>query len=113
MGNPSLFGSPSPLTSGSGRKNDVASVNAQRTASGHPRQGLRIAWKWWHIANYASRALLIAVGLFLSLAPLPVPEDSTLFLRVFGIVMALFGLYRLVWYHWRLQQWKQDEEELP
>jgi len=71
----------------------------------------RTARKWWHAVNYAARALLILVGLLLALGSFPVAGSSQTFLRTFGVVMALFGLYRVLWYRWRLRQWQRDEAD--
>ncbi len=64
---------------------------------------------WWHAVNYAARLLVVAMGLVLILAPLPLTPDSEVFVRTFGVVMALFGLYRLVWYYWRTRQQRNAE----
>lgn len=75
----------------------------------HPRTPYRHGWQWWHIVNYAARLVLIIAGLALAFGWIPVPETSAAFVSTFGLVMALFGVYRLVSYHWRLRRWQPDD----
>ncbi len=65
--------------------------------------------RWWHGLNYTLRVLLIAVGLALALGFLPVPPHAQSTLQTFGVLLALFGLYRLVSYHSALR--RHDAEE--
>ncbi|MCS7177331.1 MAG: hypothetical protein NZ960_06950 [Candidatus Kapabacteria bacterium] len=76
-------------------------------ASPPPQKSLQ----WWHAANYAARALLIVAGLFLAFGGVPVPPESEPFIQVFGVVMALFGVYRLASYRWRVRQWERENDD--
>jgi hypothetical protein len=55
--------------------------------------------------------MVLVAGLVLALGLVPLPPHSEVLVRTFGIVMALFGLYRLVWYHSQLRQQQRNEED--
>jgi len=63
------------------------------------------------ILNYGIRLLIILIGIvMLSGIMTPKKTDPT-FLIVMGIIFILFGLYRLVSYHFALRRYKFNEED--
>jgi hypothetical protein len=58
-----------------------------------------------HIANIAVRVLTILLGVFI------VMTDGVLFQKVFGTVVILFGVYRLVIYLMRTRNPVVDDDE--
>jgi hypothetical protein len=73
----------------------------------------RAAPLWWHVLNYVARAVVVIVGVFLAVGGVPVPPESEPFTRTFGVVMALFGVYRIAWYSWRSRRWQDEESAEP
>jgi hypothetical protein len=58
-----------------------------------------------HVANIAVRVLTILLGVFI------VTTDGVLFQKVFGVVVILFGVYRLVIYLMRQRKRVIEDEE--
>lgn len=58
-----------------------------------------------HFANIAVRVLTILLGVFI------VMTDGVLFQKVFGTVVILFGVYRLVIYLMRQRKQEIEDEE--
>jgi len=63
------------------------------------------------ILNYSIRALVLVIGLiFLTGLIIPAGGDSTMF-RVMGLVVTLFGLYRLTTYYLQQKRYKFDNDD--
>ncbi|MES2765682.1 MAG: hypothetical protein V4642_07440 [Bacteroidota bacterium] len=62
-----------------------------------------------HILNYGVRAAMIIVGLLMVLGVFSPPRQDASLMRMMGIVMILFGVYRMAMYYTK-QQRRHDEE---
>lgn len=63
------------------------------------------------IINYGVRAAVLIIGLlFLTGIIIPAGGDSTMF-RVMGLVVTLFGLYRLTTYYLQQKRYNFDNDE--
>lgn len=67
------------------------------------------------IINYSVKALIIVVGILLLSGALSFNDSDTALMRVFGIVLILFGLYRIVLFRtkskkYNFSDWKENED---
>jgi hypothetical protein len=63
------------------------------------------------LLNYSIRSLMVLLGIYFMWAPnLPAHQDVTL-IRVMGIVIFLFGIYRLSIYHLNQKRYDFEDEE--
>ena len=64
-----------------------------------------------HIINYIVRLLIITVGLLLIFGNIgPKNADKTL-ITVMGVILILWGIYRLVTYRTRVKQFERDQRD--
>ncbi len=60
--------------------------------------------------NYFFRLLIIAFGLFLLFGNVMPENKSFADFKIFGVIITLFGFYRLVMYHINLRKQKYEYE---
>lgn len=63
------------------------------------------------IVNYIFRVLIIVLGIIIFLNIPGWRWENTNVLRIFGLVMILFGAYRVIAYHYALKSSEDDEDE--
>jgi len=63
------------------------------------------------IVNYIFKALIIVFGLIIFLNIPGWRWENSNVLRIFGLVMILFGAYRIIAYHYALKSSEEDEDE--
>ncbi|MBP7214560.1 MAG: hypothetical protein KBA52_02860 [Candidatus Kapabacteria bacterium] len=63
------------------------------------------------IVNYIFRVLIIVLGIIIFLNIPGWRWENTNVLRIFGLVMILFGAYRVIAYHYALKSSDDDEDE--
>ena len=65
------------------------------------------------ILNYSVRLLLIIVGFLLAFGILSSKnssDDQVYVFRVMGVIVVLFGIYRIIMYHSNLKSLQENEE---
>jgi uncharacterized membrane protein HdeD (DUF308 family) len=62
-----------------------------------------------HIVNYLVRILIILIGVVLLIYP-PRNQDSS-FMAIMGIVLILWGIFRIITYRMKAKQIKREQDE--
>ena len=63
------------------------------------------------ILNYTVRVLIIVFGIVIFFNIPGWRQDNENVLRIFGVVMVLFGLYRLIAYHYAVKSKEESDNE--
>ena len=63
------------------------------------------------IVNYIFRALIIVFGIVIFFNIPGWRRQNENVLRIFGLVMVLFGIYRIIAYHYALKSHEDDEDD--
>lgn len=63
------------------------------------------------IVNYTVRSIVLIIGILLASGVLLPPGPETDMFRVMGIVLILFGVYRIVLYHFHRKRYRRGDED--
>lgn len=63
------------------------------------------------ILNYTVRVLIIVFGIVIFFNIPGWRQENENVLRIFGVVMVLFGLYRLIAYHYAVKSQEESDNE--
>ncbi len=63
-----------------------------------------------NILNYSVRGAMVVFGLLMVFGVFTAPRQDPSLMRMMGIVMILFGVYRMAMYYTKQQQRRHDEE---